>query len=52
MTLEMLVSRHQQREGDCFSIIARVTHMPESEMQALKALAQFHIESLRLLQKL
>jgi hypothetical protein len=50
MTLEMLIAWHQQREGKCFAILARATHMPKAEAEALKATAQFHIEAVRLLQ--
>jgi hypothetical protein len=50
MTLETLIAWHQQRAGDCFSVMARATYVPESEAQRLKALAQFHIEAVCLLQ--
>ena len=52
MTLEMLIQWHQQRAGECFAILARATHMPQSEADALQATAQFHIEAVRLLQTL
>jgi hypothetical protein len=52
MTLEVLIAWHQQREGECFAILARATHMPKAETEALKATAQFHIEAVHLLQSL
>jgi hypothetical protein len=52
MTLEMLITRHQQCAGECFAILARDTRMPKVEAEALKATAQFHIEAVRLLQTL
>ena len=41
-----------EREGECFAILARATHMPKVEADALQATAQFHIEAVRLLQTL
>ena len=52
MTVEMLIAWHQQREGECFAILARATHMPKAETDALQATAQFHIEAVRLLHTL
>jgi hypothetical protein len=52
MTLDMLIMWHQQRAGECFAILARATHMPKAEADALQAPARFHIEAVRLLQKL
>jgi len=34
------------------AILARVTHMPKAEADALQATSQFHIEAVRRLQKL
>jgi hypothetical protein len=48
----MLIQWHQQRAADCFALVARVTHMPKVDADALKATAQFHIEAVRLLQTL
>jgi hypothetical protein len=50
MTLEMLIAWHQQRAGEHFMTIARATHMPESKLQSLSAMAHFH--TLRPLQTL
>jgi len=50
MTLEMLITWHQQCAGECFAILSRATHMPKVETEALKATTQFHIEAVRLLQ--
>jgi hypothetical protein len=50
MTLETWITWHQQRAGECFAILARATHMPKAEEEALKATVQFHIEAVRLLQ--
>jgi hypothetical protein len=52
LTKEMLIAWHQQRAADCFDLVARVTHMPKVDADALKATAQFHIEAVRLLQTL
>ena len=52
MTLETLIAWHQHRAGECFAILSRATHMPKGEADALQATAQFHIEAVRLLQKL
>ena len=52
ITLEMLIAWHQQRAGECFAILARATHIPKAEAEALKATAQFHIEAVCLLQSL
>jgi len=43
MTLEILIAWHQQRAGECFAILSRVTHRPKAEV---------HIEAARLLQTL
>jgi hypothetical protein len=50
MTLEMLITWHQHRAGECFAILSRARHMPKAEAEALKATAQFHIEAVRLLE--
>jgi len=52
VTLETLIAWHQQRAGECFAILSRATHMPKAEADALKATTQFHIEAVRLLQRL
>jgi len=36
MTLEMLIEWHQQCAGECFAILARATHMPKAEADALE----------------
>jgi hypothetical protein len=50
MTLEMLITWHQQRAAECLAIQARATIMPKNETVALTAMAQFHLEAVRLLQ--
>jgi hypothetical protein len=50
MTLETLITWHQQRAGECFAILTRATHMPKAEADALQATAQFRIEAVCLLQ--
>jgi hypothetical protein len=52
MKLEMLITWHQHRAGECFAILSRATHIPKREREALKATAQFHTEAVRLLQTL
>ena len=50
MTLEMLIEWHQWA-GDCFAIMRTPRSCRKSELQALKAGPQFHVEAVRLLQK-
>jgi hypothetical protein len=52
MTLEALIAWHQQRAQDCRAIIARATHTPKREHEALLAMAQFHEAAVHLLRTL
>jgi len=50
IAFKRLIEWHQQRAADCFMILACATIVPKSEMQALRAMARFHIAAARLLQ--
>jgi hypothetical protein len=50
ITLETLIAWHQQRAADCMATMARATHTPKREHEALLAMAQFHEAAVRVLQ--
>jgi hypothetical protein len=49
ITLEMLNAWHQRRAADCMATLARATHTPKREREALLAMAKFHEAAVRLL---
>jgi hypothetical protein len=51
-TLETLVAWHDKRAQDCLATMARATHIPKREREALLSMAQFHQTAVRLLQTL
>jgi hypothetical protein len=50
ITLEMLIAWHQRRAQDCMELMARATHVPKREAEALIAMSKFHQAAVRLLQ--
>jgi hypothetical protein len=49
ITPEQLIAWQEQRALDCMAIIARATHTPKREHEALLAMAKFHQAAVRLL---
>lgn len=49
ITLDVLIAWHQRRAQDCIDIMARATHTPKREREALMAIAEFHQAAVRLL---
>ena len=52
ITVEALAAWHEKRAQDCLATMARATHIPKREREALLSMAQFHQAAVRLLQTL
>jgi hypothetical protein len=51
-TLETLIDWHQQRAQEIMATMARATHVPKQEREAMTSMAKFHQAAVRLSQTL